>query len=175
MWSSEGDARYRVLWPLGTGGMADVVLAHDTVLDRSVALDDLGIAAVDDHTKITTAGQVIGTFSYMSPEQLEGKPPEPSMDIYALSAVAFEALSGRKARPEANPVALAHAIATRPPPDLRDYCPHVPAAAAEVLKRGMSPDPARRPRTAGELVGRLREALAPEDTQEEAAASPMAR
>src|SRR5437763_211817 len=38
MWSSEGDARYRVLWPLGTGGMADVVLAQDTVLERSVAL-----------------------------------------------------------------------------------------------------------------------------------------
>jgi hypothetical protein len=56
---------------------------------------------------------------------------------------------------------LAHAIGTRPPPDLRDCLPGAPAAAADVLRRGMSADPAERPRTAGELVATLRAALDP--------------
>jgi serine/threonine-protein kinase len=50
-------------------------------LDGSIKLADLGVAAIDDGTKITTADQVIGTFSYMPLEQLEGKPPAPAMDI----------------------------------------------------------------------------------------------
>ncbi|MBV8430450.1 MAG: serine/threonine protein kinase, partial [Solirubrobacterales bacterium] len=114
----------------------------------SVKLADLGIAAVLDRTQITTAGTVLGTFSYMAPEQLEGDRATPAVDVYALAAVAFEALSGRRARNEPNPVALAHAISTQPPPDLRQAWPAAPPAAAEVLKRAMSRNPAERPRSA---------------------------
>jgi hypothetical protein len=128
-------------------------------VDGQIKLADLGIAAVDDYTKITTADKVVGSFSYMAPEQLEGGRPQPAIDIYALAAVAFETLCGKKARPEPNPVALAHAIATCPPPDLRDCVPEAPVAAAAVLKRGMSADPDERPRTAGELIVRLEAAF----------------
>ncbi|GAC1438419.1 MAG: hypothetical protein NVSMB51_14250 [Solirubrobacteraceae bacterium] len=127
--------------------------------DGEVKLADLGVAAVADRTQITTAGAVVGTFSYMAPEQLGGEPSGQAMDVYALAAVAYEMLSGVKARPEPNPVALAHAIATRPPPDLREVWPQAPRAAAGVLQRGMSPDPTARPATAGELVRRLGAAL----------------
>jgi serine/threonine protein kinase len=127
--------------------------------DGAVKLADLGIASAADRTRITTAGAVLGTFSYMAPEQLEGSEPTPAVDIYALSAVAFEALSGAKARDQANPMALAHAIATQPPPNLLRAWPQAPAAAAEVLMRGMARDPAQRPRSASELVGRLLSAL----------------
>lgn len=131
------------------------------LLGRSgeVKLADLGIAAAPDRTSITTEGSVLGSFSYMSPEQLEGAPATPAMDVYALSAVAYEALSGRRARQEDNPLALAHAIASHPPPDLTDVWPEAPAAAAALLKRGMSRNPAERPRSAGELVQRLEAAL----------------
>jgi Protein kinase domain len=174
----------------GVASALDAVHAHGAVhrdvkpanillgVDGSVKLADLGIAAVDDHTDITTAGQAIGTFSYMAPEQLQGGAPQPSMDVYALAALAFETLCGQKARAEPNPVALAYAISNRPPPDLREYLPRVPDAAASVLKSGMASDPSLRPRTAGELVGRLREALVPETTEElppyEKAAEPAA-
>jgi hypothetical protein len=97
----------------------------------------------------------------MAPEQLGGAQSTAAADIYALAAVAFEALSGRKARIEPNPLALAHAIATGPPPDLRQAWPEAPAAAAKLLVRGMSRNPKDRPKSAGELVARLREALAP--------------
>jgi serine/threonine-protein kinase len=132
--------------------------------DGLVKLADLGIAAVPDQTQITTGGAVLGTFRYMSPEQLEGAPATPAVDVYALAAVAFEALSGEKARREPNPLALAHAIATQPPPDLRAVWPEAPAAAAKVLRRGMSRDPKDRPRSAGELTARLRAALEPQPT-----------
>ncbi len=133
-------------------------------IDGSVKLADLGIAAVPDRTRITTDGAVLGTFSYMAPEQLEGTRATPAVDVYGLAAVAFEVLSGKRARTESNPVALAHAISTQPPPDLRSAWPEAPAAAAEVLKRGMARDPGARPRSAGELTGRLQAALEPQTT-----------
>lgn len=127
--------------------------------DGSVKLADLGIAAVSDGTHITTSGSVLGTFSYMAPEQLESAPATSAVDVYALAALAFEALSGEKARHERNAVALAHAIATQPPPDLRTAWPQAPAAAAELLIQGMAHDPAARPRSASELTKKLRAAL----------------
>ena len=126
----------------------------------AIKLADLGIASAIDRTRITTDGAVLGTFSYMAPEQLGGESPTRAVDIYALTAVAFEALCGRKARTELNPLALAHAISTQPPPNLRDVWPQAPAAAAEVLVRGMAREPSRRPSSAGELARRLRAALA---------------
>jgi serine/threonine-protein kinase len=125
-----------------------------------VKLADLGIAAAPDRTSITIEGSLLGSFSYMSPEQLEGGSATPAMDIYALSALAYEALGGKRARQEDNPLTLAHAIATRPPPDLTEVWPEAPRAAAALLKRGMSRNPAERPRSAGELVQRLDAALA---------------
>ncbi len=142
---------------LGTGG--------------AVKLADLGIAAAADRTQTTAGAEMAGTFSYMAPEQLEGRASNATIDIYALAAVAFEMLSGRKARREANPVALAHAISTRPPPDLRRQWPDAPAQAAAVLRVGMSADPAKRPSSAGGLVARLAEAFDPRTTQLHAAPS----
>jgi hypothetical protein len=82
--------------------------------------------------------------------------------VYALAAVAYEALSGARARPESTPIAVAHAIATQPPPNLRDVWPEAPKAAAEVLRAAMAREPARRPQSASLFVGELRAAL--EDT-----------
>jgi len=122
----------------------------------AVKVADLGIAAIPDRTRITTAGSVLGSLSYMAPEQLDNSPSTPSIDVYALAAVAYEVLSGEKARRETNPVTLAHAIATQAPPDLRNAWPDAPPGAADLLVRGMARDAADRPRTAGELVGQLR-------------------
>src|SRR5581483_10751010 len=131
-------------------------------LDGRVKLADLGIASVPDDTRITTAGTVLGSFRYMAPEQLKEGPVTRATDIYALATVAFEVLCGRQARREENALAVAHAIASQPPPDIREIWPEAPAAVAEAIKCGMCRDPAGRPASAGALVGELEAALVPE-------------
>ena len=127
--------------------------------DGATKLADLGIATAADQTRITRTGIVLGTAAYMAPEQLDGAEAGAPADIYALAAVCFEALAGRRARTGQTPMELAGAIATQPPPDLRDHVQEAPAAAADVLRRGLARDPLERPASAGELGSELRRAL----------------
>ena len=63
-----------------------------------VKIADLGIAAVSDRTKITTSGAIVGSLAYMAPEQLNDGEATSAIDVYALAAVAYETLSGQRAR-----------------------------------------------------------------------------
>jgi eukaryotic-like serine/threonine-protein kinase len=135
--------------------------------DGVTKLADLGIATAADGTRITRSGTVLGTAAYMAPEQLDGREAGPPVDIYALAAIAFEALSGKKPREGRTPMEIAHKIATEGAPDLRDAWPNAPKAAAQVLQRGMARKPEDRPASAGELARELSAALeeAPERTR----------
>ena len=123
-----------------------------------VKLADLGIATAAEHTNITRTGTMLGSPSYMAPEQIEGRGVTSAVDVYALAAVAFEALGGRKARPGGTPLEIAHRVVSEPPPDLREAWPDAPPGLAEVLRVGMAGEPADRPASCGELVRRLGEA-----------------
>jgi serine/threonine-protein kinase len=127
--------------------------------DGVTKLADLGIATAADDTRITRSGIVLGTAAYMAPEQLDGRGATAASDIYALAAVAFEALGGRKPREGKTPMQIAHSLATQGPPDLREAWARAPAAAAQVLKRGMALEPDDRQASAGELARELTEAL----------------
>ena len=140
---------------------ANVLIREDGV----TKLADLGIATASDGTKITRSGIVLGTAAYMAPEQLEGRTVGPAADIYALAAIAFEALSGRKPREGTTPMEIAHKLATEGPPDLCDAWPSAPPAAAKVLKRAMALDPHDRPQSAGEFARELAEGLKDEPTK----------
>jgi tRNA A-37 threonylcarbamoyl transferase component Bud32/tetratricopeptide (TPR) repeat protein len=133
----------------------NVLLRRDGV----TKLVDLGIATAQDHTRLTRSGVVLGTAAYMAPEQLEGGKTTPATDIYALAVVAYEALTGERAREGRTPMEIAHRVATSPPPDLRDALPSAPREAAEVLKRAMANDPRDRPASAGALARGLARAL----------------
>ena len=127
--------------------------------DGMTKLADLGIATASDGTRITRSGMVLGTAAYMAPEQLDGRGAGPPADVYALAAIAFEALSGHKPREGKTPMQIAHSIATEPPPDLREAWPKAPPAVAAVLQRGMALEPEDRPDSAGELARELADAL----------------
>jgi eukaryotic-like serine/threonine-protein kinase len=133
----------------------NVLLRHDGM----TKLVDLGIATAQDHTRLTHSGMVLGTAAYMAPEQLEGGETTPATDVYALAVVAYEALTGRRAREGRTPLEIAHKIATGPPPDVREVMPSASPQAAEVLKRAMARDPRDRPGSAGELATSLARAL----------------
>src|SRR4051795_2480075 len=115
------------------------VLIDDT--HGAVKLADLGIATAAERTRITASGNVLGTAAYMAPERLDGLAGGPGVDIYALAAMAFEMLSGRKAVDGATPLEIARRVATAPPPDLREVVHDAPPVAADVLARGLAKDP----------------------------------
>jgi hypothetical protein len=103
----------------------------------------------------------------------------PAVDVYALAAVAYEALSGQAPWKGSSPLEIAHGMAKEPTPDVRRAWPSAPAEVAEALAAGMATDPERRPATAGELVDRLEgggerttQALAAAGAPTEAASAP---
>jgi eukaryotic-like serine/threonine-protein kinase len=145
--------------------------------DGAVKLVDLGIAVSVDQTRVTRSGTVLGSASYMAPEQLEGREVGPAADVYALATVCFEALAGRKARAGRTPVEIANEVASASPPDVREHAPGIPAAAAAALERGMDREPTWRQGSAGELALELANGLERGETRTLplAATAPLAR
>jgi len=133
---------------------ANVMLDHD---DR-VKLTDLGIASAAQATGITTTGTILGTPAYMAPEMFDGDRATDAADVYSVAAIAFEMLTGRRAREGGTPAVVALRAATEPPPDVRDVWPDATALAAAIA-HGMARDPAERPASATALVDEIAAAL----------------
>jgi len=136
---------------------ANVLLARD----GTVKLADLGVATGVDVTRVTSSGTALGSAVYMAPEQLAGEEVTAAADVYALATIAFEALSGRRARTGDSPMAIVHQVANFPPPELMEAWPDAPAEASAVLRRGMADRPGDRPESAARLVSDLRDGLRP--------------
>ncbi|GAC1325839.1 MAG: hypothetical protein NVSMB25_24740 [Thermoleophilaceae bacterium] len=139
----------------------------------NVKLADLGIATAAERTQITHSGTVLGTAAYMAPERLDGHAGGPEVDVYALAAVAFEALSGRKAVTGKTALEVARRVISQPPPDLAAIVPGTPPGAAAALRRGLSKEPAERQHSAGELVRQLERSFTPHTRHAPPAAAPV--
>ena len=128
--------------------------------DRTVKLVDLGAATAAHATKITSENEVLGTLAYIAPERLAGETVgEPASDIYSLAVLAFEALTGRQPFRGETPAAILDEVQSGRTPDLQGLNPRAPARVAEVLERGMDPDPDERQASAGLLVREIETAL----------------
>ena len=100
---------------------------------------DFGIAKTTGAAH-TTAGQIVGTMAYMSPERVAGAPASVADDLYAVGIVAYEALIGRRPYPQENPASLIRAILDGPPPPIETVRPDVDAHLAAVINAAMSRD-----------------------------------
>jgi hypothetical protein len=138
-----------------------------------VKLTDLGIASAAQATGITSTGTILGTPAYMAPEMFEGDRATDAADVFSVAAIAFELLTGRRAREGGTPAVIAMRAATEDPPDVRDVWPEATALAA-ALGRGMARDPAERPASATALVGEIEAALEETDHGTTAPAAPPA-
>ncbi len=114
--------------------------------DGTVKLLDFGIARrLDDLAgDVTAAGEVVGTPTYLAPEQIQGRPTTPATDVYAVGVVLFEMLAGAAPFNGDSPVATAFAHINAPVPDVRSLRPDVPAWLAVTTRKAMAKDPAQR-------------------------------
>ncbi|MEV4657709.1 serine/threonine-protein kinase [Micromonospora sp. NPDC049301] len=118
--------------------------------DGRVVLVDFGIARSSSMAGLTAANMVLGTASYMSPEQATGQPVSPATDVYALGAVAYFCLAGQPPFDGDNPLAVALRHAQDEPAPLPSGTP--PAVVA-VVTRALAKRPADRFASAAELAG----------------------
>lgn len=136
-------------------------LVHRDVKPDNVLLDahdfaylvDFGLAQTDNDTRLTADGQAIGSFGYMAPERFGDEPAGAPADIYALTCVLYECLTGTTPfGPTRSLGQLVAAHLNSPPPQLGS--PMDP-----VIARGMAKDPAQRFSSARDLVQAARSAL----------------
>jgi serine/threonine protein kinase len=124
-----------------------------------VFLGDFGLARDPDGAALTVPGQVIGTLDYMAPEHLDAEGVGTPADIYALTCMVVETLTGEVPFPRATDAAVMYAHVVDEPPSLAARRPELPAALDEVIATGMAKDPDDRPATARELLTEMLRAL----------------
>ncbi len=124
--------------------------------DDSVKLIDFGVAHMID----TRASMGIkGTLLYMSPEQLELKPPTPLSDLFSLAVVCYEALTLRRPFDRATEAEIIDAILHQVPPPVSAINPAVSEAISRVIHKAMAKQPWHRFASAREFAETLQKAL----------------
>jgi len=136
---------------------------HAKILDFGLAKlggDPLEAESPDDETRTaldqTQPGHVMGTVSYMSPEQALGKPLDHRSDIFSLGVVLYEMLTGRRAFKGDTSAAVFDAILNRAPVAPIELNSAVPAEVERIVNRALEKDPALRYQSAADLAADLR-------------------
>ena len=121
----------------------------------SVKVSDFGIARITDSSK-TRTGLVLGTPSFMSPEQLAGHRVDGRCDLYALGVTLFQLLTGSLPLRGDSMSQLMHNIAHVPAPDVRTLRPEIPQALAQVVAQALRKNPQDRYQTGRQFAAALR-------------------
>jgi serine/threonine protein kinase len=129
---------------------------------------DFGIAQAQGDPGLTQAGMQIGSFGYMAPERFGDVPCSPGADVYSLTCVLYEALTGDAPFPTNSYEQLIAAHLSATPPRPSAVRTRIPASLDAVIARGMAKEPDERYGSAGALSRAARRAL---DTSDEAIAA----
>jgi eukaryotic-like serine/threonine-protein kinase len=103
-------------------------------------------------TPVTQAGTIVGTFQYMSPEQIEGKEVDGRSDIFALGAVLYEMLTGKRAFEGKSQLSVASAILEKEPEPINTTKPLTPPALDHAIRLCLAKSPEDRWQTARDLA-----------------------
>ncbi len=123
----------------------------------TLKLTDFGIARLTDSSK-TKTGMVLGTPSYMSPEQLAGKKIEGRSDLFSLAVSLYQMLCGKLPFEGESMAQLMFKIANEPPTDILSVNPKVPHALVAFLDKALAKNPAERYQSGEEFAAALRAA-----------------
>lgn len=140
-------------------------IVHRDIKPSNIMLDENGAAKVTDFgvariisTNLTQSGGLLGTPSYMSPEQVAGAAVEGSSDQFALAAVAYELLTGKKPFEHDSLPALLYMIVHDDPPSAAAVNPSLNQGAANSLARGLAKNPKARFSSCSAFVAALESA-----------------
>ncbi|BBH65496.1 hypothetical protein ACTI_21810 [Actinoplanes sp. OR16] len=123
----------------------------------TLVLTDFGIARSALVGQLTVAGAVLGTASYISPEQAAGDVATPASDVYALGVVAYQCLSGHRPFDGATPIEIAMKHVRETP---RPLPGDIPPAVRAIVDRAMDKDPSSRWPSAAAMASVARQAAA---------------
>ena len=132
-----------------------MLLAND-----EIRILDFGLAKAPDQS-VSDSGAILGTPSYMAPEQIRGSAVDSRADLWALGVVLYQMLTGRKPFAGEREVAIAHAILHDDVPPFPIDADDAAARLKDLILRMLEKDPKDRPRSAGEIVEMLEAANAP--------------
>jgi eukaryotic-like serine/threonine-protein kinase len=128
------------------------------LLDFGLAKSTVALAISGDlsptagSSRVTEVGTVVGTFHYMSPEQVEGKELDGRSDIFSFGAVLYEMLTGQRAFTGKSQLSVASAILEREPAPITSIKPLTPRSLDHVIRRCMAKDPDDRWQSARDLA-----------------------
>jgi eukaryotic-like serine/threonine-protein kinase len=134
-------------------GLAKLV-GHNLVLKRAADQPEGTTVGVEE---TTTAGLIMGTPGYMSPEQVRGRAVDQRTDIFALGAIAYEMLAGQRAFRGESAADTISAILSHAPPPLSAVQVSVPPALERIVRRCFEKEPADRFQSAREFSSELEE------------------
>src|SRR5580700_6993733 len=107
------------------------------------------------NSPLTEKGMVIGTFQYMSPEQVQGKEVDGRSDIFSLGAVLYEMVTGKRAFEGKSQLSVASAILEKEPAAISAIKPMTPPALDHAIRRCLAKEPERRWQSAADLAGEM--------------------
>jgi serine/threonine-protein kinase len=157
--------------------------------DGTVKILDFGIAKFAQ-SSLTQSGTVMGTPSYMAPEQISGQPVDGRADVFSAGVLLYELLSGHRPFVGDSPTAVAYQIMHTDPHPLRDELPDLPDAVNQIVSRALQKSADERYAKARDMASDLHTvkimldmpmrdgatgALAPEDVTQELHATAITR
>ena len=125
--------------------------------DGRIKVADFGLARAHSAAGHTRAGLLIGTVSYVPPEQVTGGSTGPGGDVYSAGVMLFELLTGRLPFTGDTPLSVAYQHVNSGVPAPSALVPGIPAAVDQLVLAATSRDPARRPADAGEFLRAVRQ------------------
>jgi serine/threonine protein kinase len=123
-------------------------------------ITDLGVARhVERNTRLTQAGTILGTYSYLAPEQILSSTVGPRADIYSLGICLFTSLTGRKPFEADNEFKMLKAHLEETPPSIREFLPEAPESLDALVQQMLAKDEEDRPRSARAVADMLQECI----------------